>query len=172
MLDAQGNPFPTKIALRTRSDKDIENQQLWHIADFEWNKLVEFDKYAAKKVSDACPIYNCHGLTFGSRRTSVYESPLFVLGEDGFEQIPERDTRVGDIVVYFDSNGAESHTGIVIGEEYLGAGDTLQSRGGRLPLIWSKWAKGPEFVHTVGNCPYDASTVRYFRLVWRRNEQN
>lgn len=168
ILNAEGRHTPTPISLRTRSNREIENIQLWHLSRFEWGQIEDPNAYpGARRVNDACPVYNCHGLTFGSRRTSVFSSPLFILEEDGFQEIPERDTKVGDIVVYFDSQGSESHTGIVIGEDYLAFDAVSSTKRGKLPLIWSKWGKGFEVVHLMGNCPYDASTARFFRLTWR-----
>jgi hypothetical protein len=173
ILNAEGRRQPTSIPLRTRSNQEIDNNQLWHLSRFEWEQLEDPKAYpGARRVNGACPVYNCHGLTFGSRRTSVFSSALFILKEDGFQEIPERDTQVGDIVVYFDSHGSESHTGIVIGEEYLALDDLLSPKRGKLPLIWSKWGKGFEVVHCLGNCPYDASTARFFRLSWRENEKH
>lgn len=167
VLDAEGNAQETTIALRTRSDEEIDNRQMWRLSKFEWAQLADLNRFRdAKKLGEACPIYNCHGLTFGSRRTSVFSSPLFILKEDGFRQIAERDTQIGDIAVYFDSNGLESHTGIVVGHSELIVPGSI-SGVGKVPLIWSKWAKGPEYVHSVGYCPYDSTNVRYYRLSWR-----
>jgi len=173
ILDADGTRPPTTLPLRTRSNQEIDNCQLWHLSGFEWGQLENPAAYSgARRVNDACPVYNCHGLTFGSRRTSVFSSPIFILIEDGFEEIPERNAQVGDVVVYFDSQGAESHTGIVVGEEYLAIDNLSLTKRGKLPLIWSKWGKGCEVVHQLGNCPYDASTARFFRLKWRKNEHD
>jgi len=168
ILNAEGRLPPTSLPLRTRSNREIENCQLWHLSRFEWGQLEDPKAFpGARRVNDACPVYNCHGLTFGSRRTSVYSSPLFILNEDGFQEVAERNAQVGDIVVYFDSQGLESHTGIVIGEEYLSFDGESSTKRGKLPLIWSKWGKGFEVVHLLGNCPYDASTAKFFRLTWR-----
>jgi hypothetical protein len=173
VLNAAGRMPPTSIPLRTRSNQEIENSQLWYLSAFEWGQLEDAKAYpGVRRVNGACPVYNCHGLTFGSRRTSVYTSPLFILDEDGFQEVPERDAQVGDIVVYFDSQGSESHSGIVIGEENLALGDLRSTKRGKLPMIWSKWGKGCEVVHLIGNCPYDANTARFFRLTWRENEQH
>jgi hypothetical protein len=171
ILDLSGNRPPSSIALRTRSNLEIENQQDWHSTRFDWSKLADPKRFdGATIVSDPCPVYNCHGLTFGSRRTGVHSKPHFILAEDGFKPIPEYEARVGDVVVYFDSQGSESHSGIVVGESNLIIGGASTTKGSKLPLIWSKWGKGCEVVHLVGNCPYDGRTARYYRLSWSEND--
>ena len=121
-----------------------------------------------EEVDRCLPGIQLPWIDFGSRRTAVFSSPQFILQEDGFDRVPEQQTDVGDIAVYFDSQGIESHAGIVVGHETLSVVGTMASMR-RVPLIWSKWAKGPEYVHAVGNCPYDATTVHSYRLNWRNN---
>ncbi len=36
-----------------------------------------------------------------------------------------------------------------------------------IPMVWSKWGKGCEMVHSVNDCPYledEGSYTRYYRL--------
>ena len=68
LFNAAGDPLPTEIQLRTRADSPIENKQLWHLSAFEWGQFAQsLDQHPrATIVGDACPIYNCHGLTLGA----------------------------------------------------------------------------------------------------------
>ena len=134
----------------------------------EWNQLGEsltrFGK--AERVSEACPVYNCHGLTFGSRRTQVTDAVLPILEDDGFDRVPEKEARPGDIVVYFNSRGEVSHSGFVVGR------DTMEIVIGRkvvIPVIWSKWGKGYEMIHALQECPYfqDAGDYTVFYRLQR-----
>ena len=136
----------------------------------EWSQLAEplarFKK--AERVSEACPVYNCHGLTFGSRRTQVTPAVLPILEDDGFDLIPEKETRPGDIVLYSDARGSVVHSGFVVRVESV---EIIMGNNSRIPVIWSKWGKGYEMIHPVGECPYledEGSSATYYRLRrWR-----
>lgn len=166
ILDASGNPRDTRIVLRTRLDNDIDNVQPWWYSHFEWNILDEepnkFERLGAKRTSEANPVYNCHGLTFGNRRAQIAEplgasSIALILRDDGFEEIPESQTRLGDVVVYYGGDGSVDHSGIVVGKNELGS-----------PLVWSKWGKGYEMLHTLGTCPYydsDNENAKFYRIL-------
>jgi hypothetical protein len=119
----------------------------------EWNQLAEplarFTK--AERVSEACPVYNCHGLTFGSRRTQVTHSVLPILEDDGFDLIPEKDARAGDVVLYSNPRGEVVHSGFVVARKSV---EIITGSQSIIPIIWSKWGKGYEMIHPVGECPY------------------
>jgi hypothetical protein len=162
IVKGSGNSQPTKIRLQTRNGNDIDNQQDWELTRLDWAAVVNvrktFPPPLAIEVSSACPVYNCHGLTFASRRTLVTpDNQLLdmILREDGYEEVQPKEARAGDVVLYFDEDGAIDHSGFVIGTEGVGV---------RVPRVWGKWGKGPEMVHAVGNCPYNAARARYFRL--------
>jgi len=132
----------------------------------EWNQLGEalarFTK--AERVSEACPVYNCHGLTFASRRTQVSDNVLPILEDDGFGQVPEKEARAGDLVLYSTARGEVVHSGVVVGRKRIEiiAGDQFF-----IPVIWSKWGKGYEMIHNAGECPYlddEGSYTSYYRL--------
>lgn len=99
--------------------------------------------------------YNCHGLTFAGRRTSI-ESPREVeqiLFDDNYVEVPRPDVVAGDVAIYYE-NGSIEHSGIVM-------------ETGDLGVIWilSKWGELHEAVHKPHDCMYDASDVRFFRIV-------
>jgi hypothetical protein len=105
--------------------------------------------------------YNCHGLTFAARRTSIYEPAdvLMILAEDGYERVvnPE-DVLPGDCVLYFNEDGEIEHSGIVVSrpEGVL-----------KVPEVCSKFGPGgPELLHMANNCgPYPIINIRYYRAV-------
>ena len=104
--------------------------------------------------------YNCHGLTFGSRRTWIddREAVSRILLDDGYEQVREvASVLPGDVVVYFDTNGRAEHSGVVVE-----APDLLALA---IPKIVSKWAWAYEVIHWANQCPYNMSDVRYFRIL-------
>jgi hypothetical protein len=168
IFDAAGVPQHTQIELRTRLNQKINNLQPWSYSHFEWNTLYDpnnaYEKAGAERVSEACPVYNCHGLTFGSRRTQVENSEAtlhMILEDDGFERINQGLVKPGDVVVYYDDGGRIEHTGIVV---------RTDDKFG-VPKIWSKWGKGFEWIHPVPVCPFNSSKVQYYRLSkWKPEE--
>lgn len=168
ILNSSGMLPHKTIVVRTRLNRDIDNIQPWHYAAFEWTQLdTEPNKYipmGAIRVGEFCPIYNCHGLTFASRRTQVDGStdmPISrILEEDGYTRIPDRESRVGDVVIYRDTSGIIQHSGIVVGH-----GDF------KVPRIWSKWGKACEMVHPLGACTYSNCSTEFYRITkWKVEE--
>lgn len=99
--------------------------------------------------------YNCHGLVFASRRTSIFPEDIRrILIEDGYRQIGEQDVLAGDVVLYNNSDGDIEHSGIVIRRPEL-----------RIPWVVSKWSTGEEFLHPALACPYNEGiTLTYHRV--------
>jgi hypothetical protein len=98
--------------------------------------------------------YNCHGLTFGSRRTVIWKPSEVqkILQEDDYvEVLTNMEIFPGDIAIY-SKDGDIEHSGVVV-EVF-----------NRRPKILSKWGMCQEVVHFVEDCPYKESSVRYFRV--------
>jgi hypothetical protein len=168
LLSPSGVPPHTTIVLRTRLDNPIDNLQPWHYSVFEWGQLKsEFGKYeqlGAVRVSEPCPVYNCHGFTFASRRTQVDETSVTsiakILEDDGYGEVPEPQAKFGDVVVYYDADGLAQHSGLVIGRGEL-----------NVPKIWSKWGKGYEWSHPLGACLWGGMSTRFYRIMkWKYEE--
>lgn len=94
--------------------------------------------------------YNCHGLTFASRRTAIEGSFVErILNQDEYTEVQLVNVMAGDIVLY--RNGADiEHSGIVI-------------KGPPNFLILSKWGAGHEAIHGVDDCPY-TGLKSYYRI--------
>ncbi len=182
ILDAFGVPSHGKIVLRTRLDNDIDNIQPWSYSKIEWSRLGEspnqFEKLGARRTSEACPVYNCHGLTFGNRRTQVddsYKTISGILLDDGFDQIPESEVRLGDIVVYYDGEGNAAHSGIVLNKGDLrgpvvGRGKNLQD--GQMQIRgnlrsgtcrYSEFAKETEPAGKIAQCTLPVGRMKLNR---------
>lgn len=94
-------------------------------------------------------------MTFGSRRSAIWDAQeiLKILKEDDYKLVQDiKNVQKGDIIIYLAKNGDVEHSGLVIGKRE------------RLPLILSKWGYGKEAVHVFNMCPYDSSTVQYYRI--------
>jgi len=92
--------------------------------------------------------YNCHGLTFASRRTAM-EGPAVekLLSEDDYTEVTIDMVLPGDIVIYR-SGPDVRHSGIVV-------------RGFPELLILSKWGTAHEAIHGVDDCPYQGYKTFY-----------
>lgn len=98
-----------------------------------------------KKRRDASTCFNCHGLTFGGRRTWISGSTEVArcLSDDRWHEVLPADSIPGDIVVYFDDAGDASHSGIIVDFNHMM----------NLPVVCSKWGWAGEFIHLVSEVP-------------------
>lgn len=104
------------------------------------------DRYGARWINrkPATGVYNCYGMIFASRRTSIFDDEHDtainrILDDDGYRKLPETDARVGDIVLYRDvETQAVFHVAVVTRRDPFtnGAGAAL-TRGPCHAL--SKW---------------------------------
>jgi hypothetical protein len=154
-----------ELALETRKQRQVKNEllkreptagQIQEARDYR----TRFPK-GAHRPTRASLRYNCHGLTFAARRTSVWESEAVqtILDDDGYLRIEWNEAIEGDIVIYLE-RGDFSHSGIVM---------TID-RSGVVPVMWilSKWGHAHEVVHKVHECPYAGrpeSEISFWRMV-------
>jgi hypothetical protein len=99
-------------------------------------------------------LYNCHGLTFASRRTSIEDTTSLqhILADDNWREVKVEDVLPGDIVLYFSTDGEANHSGIVIQfDEQL-----------HLPVICSKWGRAGEYIHNLNDCPSIYGPIKKF----------
>ena len=135
------------IRLETSKGRGIDNYQETQIT----NSHITWHRHLVKKYRKAIPrtiqspTYNCHGLTFGSRRTKI-DKPTHIqriLDDDEYKPVEMKDVLPGDIVIYYSEAGDPNHSGIVL--EY--------SERLVVPMIYSKWGNAGEFVHALRDCP-------------------
>ena len=103
-----------------------------------------------------CETYNCHGLTFAARRTRIWQSAEItkILKDDDYEEVRRDGVLAGDIAVYYEARtGDAEHSGVVVSNELVHG-----------PRILSKWGSAHEVVHYLGQCPFDASNVKFYRV--------
>jgi hypothetical protein len=156
----------TKITLFTRRGNEIDNIQGWELSNYQLSQLpTNLSRFGPPLVKflnkEGCPVYNCHGLTFGSRRTSVKASNQMInliLQDDGFDEVTATDVQEGDVVIYTDEDGEIQHSGIVMA---MLEAETL---GFSIPKVWSKWGHAQEAVHHFQTLPYENVTAKYYRM--------
>jgi hypothetical protein len=91
---------------------------------------------------------NCHGWVFAGGKT-VLRGPVVdtILTDNGYQQVNE--PRAGDLIVYRDTDGTPSHTGVV----------KAASRDG--VLIESKWGFGGRYLHEPQHQCYSQAFAYY-----------
>lgn len=114
---------------------------------------------ARRRPTEPTAVYNCHGMTFGSRRTGISNPATVrkILAEDDYVSVESANVCVGDVVAYLE-DGDISHSGVVV--------ELRQSALG-LKAIWvmSKWGDLPEYIHELRHCPYPAQSIEFWRIV-------
>jgi hypothetical protein len=150
----------TAIVVQTRLGHDIQNSQLHEVRQVEENQFVQL-KSRFRDVRYCTPInptYNCHGMTFASKRTWVYQTSDIhtILNEDGYTEVkPSADAVMpGDILLYFAQDGDIEHSATVLS----------WSKTDVSPLVLSKWGIFTEVVHWAHVTPYVYSYAKYFRI--------
>lgn len=163
LIVTPGSGARSSIPLHARKGTPIRNWQ-------DWDKIShlyicaseqERDKFLRRKGSHQflrfrcgpSATYNCHGLTFASRRACVPEPQdvAMILKEDRYIDVSSENVIPGDIIIYYESGEIE-HSGIVVWV------------GEYSPIILSKWGQLNEVLHSADLCPYSFSGARYFRM--------
>jgi len=148
----------SSIALETSKGKPVENVQHATILpqDRHWDDVFAKKHLSAKPRAQMTGRYNCHGLTFGSRRTRIYShlEVIKIIHDDGYKMIDMQNVIEGDFILYCEE-GEYIHSGIVI---------TRPSQEDMWnPLVLSKWGSGREYIHRANDCPYKYD-VKYIRI--------
>ena len=148
------------IRLETSKGTGINNFQEFDISQTQKNWDAEIPKKypLAVRRTEMSALYNCHGLTFASRRTRVENTRDVhrILNDDSWIEVPEGpDVLAGDLVVYYSEDGDANHSGIVVQccpPLYV-------------PVVCSKWGSSGEFVHSVRYYPNDmyGPFVKFYR---------
>ena len=151
-----------KIRTQTREKWDIPNSQPTEASSIERvydNRLREkFTSPGTLFRTGVIPVYNCHGLTFAAKRTSVGEASVIrkILDDDKYVKLSDGNQVLpGDIVLYVGDDGDIEHSGLVV---------ERPDPQLKIPRVLSKWGKGSEVVHWVANCPYDSGNLEYYRI--------
>jgi hypothetical protein len=135
------------IRLETSKKTGIDNNQDSEISIYERNWDADISRLhpRAKRRTRMSALYNCHGLTFASRRTKIVDLHGIqnILTDDSWEEVPLGKILPGDIVLYSSEEGDINHSGIVVTCE-----PPLN-----LPLVCSKWGNSGEFIHQLSDCP-------------------
>lgn len=106
----------------------------------------------ATRLRDSTTNYNCHSYAWYSQSTSnIYwiPAPESFLNDGTYLQTTYA---VGDIIVYYNSNGIPSHSGIITGK----SSNTLAGL-----TVTSKWGSAGLYSHPGNHCPYSNGTFSF-----------
>ncbi len=147
------------IVVQTRLGQCIKNGPIsGHYDDADLNSSERIKSEFPEAVIRTGPtrVYNCHGMTFASRRTAIYEPGEVdkILADDSYKDVLLNDVKPGDVVLYCREEEA-IHSGIVTHVER-----------GFPPRVWvcSKWGHLNEVVHPVEKSRYSEG-VKYKRVI-------
>ncbi len=142
---------PQKIILQTRRGQNIDNSQSCTPDEMTIRRynLLRSKHASWRNRKQPCGFYNCFGLVWASRRTSIYEESEIskILIDDGYRQITEVEMQPGDIVLYrFQGNTLHAAMFIEFREIQLGKSP--------VPWVLSKWGDvfGEDF-HPINDVP-------------------
>jgi cell wall-associated NlpC family hydrolase len=104
-------------------------------------------------------VYDCMGMVFAARRTTVATDVLqMILEDDEYHRLSSSDeAAMGDIVVYRDSQGVATHVGLVA------QAGPIRQEGTRDIVILSQWGADGEYIHRVDDVsPYLGTPTEYW----------
>ena len=148
------------IALATAANNPIANFTRSMSPQMHARCLQSHADYPLVRALRAGPSgrYNCHGMTFASRRTGIWNAATVqqILIDDGYRSVPVRSVIGGDIIIYHAKSGDIEHSGVVLEPPVP---DHLN-----MPLVCSKWGMSGEMIHWAHYCPYETDFIRYYRI--------
>lgn len=151
------------IKMHTSTDDEIENYQTFILLESEIIRANAIEKqFDGKFQGNPSPLYNCHGLTFASKRTGIYsDTEIWKILKCEYQAVASvNDLLVGDIILYLERDNETSiiHSGIVVTANHS-IGTISEVR------IYSKVLKAREITHSIYNCPYHTgNNVKFYRI--------
>jgi hypothetical protein len=100
--------------------------------------------------------YNCTGMLFALRRGFVGDMDISrLLEDDGYRRVSrDEDPVAGDIVIWGSVADVE-HVGLIVECREATGLDFC------VPVVVSKWGSGPEYIHQLGDSPFEQEPVYY-----------
>lgn len=152
------------LGLDTQKKSKINNVCCLDLPDagvvFMTNDCIDRDRsHCVARTNAPSFKYNCHGLTFASRRTQIDDTAEVekILVEDNYKLIAQPELLAGDIAIWREppENGGEiQHSGVVV--------KVLEHAS---PLVVSKWGDLHECIHPANYGPYGNYRIEYYRVV-------
>ena len=133
------------IELSTRENTCIPNERRHQrppVAMQAALKLLQ-GNHPSAKVRSLSSVYNCMGMVFASRRTTIQPEHLdMILEDDQYKRLTDdSEVQPGDVVVYRDHSGEVSHVGIVAKVTINLKDEPIQVQ------VLSQWGADGEYFH-------------------------
>jgi hypothetical protein len=137
LFTAKGNPIENVIEL----DPNDRTRKIWAY------QRQRHPLWEERKPDTG--VYNCAGMVWASRRTSIMGEYHKILADDGYRLLRAgEECSCADLVLYKNDVGTHMHVGVVILKPGI--------MGGRpnIPAVLSKWnSVSGEYVHSVNDHP-------------------
>lgn len=114
---------------------------------------------AIERRANPTSIYNCHGLTFASKRTGIEDTTQIrkILRDDRYRLVDNAEMMAGDVILYLGPKGEIDHSGIVVERNAVPI----------LSIVLSKWGNYTEYLHPIMQCEYYAhENIEFHRVDW------
>lgn len=160
IVSSEYHEVPGTIHLETSKKTKINNEQYSRITLFDMEIIQRHEyEFSSKFQGEPSPTYNCHDLTFASKRTGIYddEEILKIIRDEYQEVINEREVIIGDVIIYYDNNDKILHSGVVVKANNNNPHELVDIR------ILSKVRNYKEIVHNVNSSPYEG-VRRFYRI--------
>lgn len=159
-------PLPS-LALAAANGTDIPNgidsppssEAIAHQKRARSFRALDPSRYT--ELAPASGRYNCFGLVFAARRTSLFLpnlrttfSPTELLSMDGFRMMLQ--PAPGDVAAYRSKSGDIEHVGFVT---HLQPFEST-----KVVYVWSKWGALGEYLHQSHVTPFPDCNVEFWRL--------
>lgn len=132
------------IRLETRAGNRIPNEQRRQRDDSSMAAAETLARQSGvEKTRSLSSVYNCFGMVFASRRTTVSHDHIgMILKDDRYARLRSVEEVVaGDLILYTDGTGQYSHVSVVISPRFGEGG------AGNDPLVLSQWGADGEYFH-------------------------
>lgn len=162
LYDEKGNFLVGgQLPLATRKSRQIPNDRRMERAPVAMQvaRDMVLRAHASATLRSLTAVYDCMGMVFAARRTTVGTDVLqMILEDDEYQRLSDSDNVVtGDVVVYRDSQGIATHVGLV-----AHAGP-IRPDGTRDIVILSQWGADGEYFHGVDDIsPYLGAPTEYW----------
>lgn len=150
IIDRGGPNDPQALQHVTRKRRWIHNEVAPELPPVQMREAIRIARQAGPDVRlrSAASRYNCMGMLFASRRTSIDTDlwPLIQVDDEYRQLTPSEVPQPGDVIVYR-RDGNLSHLGLVL-EVKTNLSDASVSA-----TVLSQWGYSGEYVHPEGQVP-------------------
>jgi hypothetical protein len=137
------------VQLQTRSGRNIPNEQRMPLLGPNSMRMEEQackDMVPGIVTQSLCNLYNCAGMVFANRRTTVDDLAFLytILSDDHYRQIAQNETVPGDVVIYRGNDDEITHVGLIHWPDLTNA--TF--------IVRSQWGNNGEYLHDLDRVPW------------------